>query len=119
MLFMPDASTRLAALRTGKIALLRNLSGHQAETLQRTNPELVMTSGIYKRSTGSYAMDVRKPPFSDIRVRTAMQLAIDLETINKTLYNGLAVLHKPDGGRMGSATAYVSLLAAVGGGVQR
>ncbi len=96
MLFMPDASTRLAALRTGKLSLLRDLNSDQAETLQRTNPELLMTSGIHFRSKTSFAMDVRKPPFDDIRVRTAMQLAMDIETINQTLYDGLALM-EPEG----------------------
>ena len=91
MLFMPDPSTRLAALRTGKIVLLRDITSvDQAKSLQRTNPELMVKTGIYFRSTSSNAMDVRKPPFDDIRVRQAMQLAIDIETINQGLYNGLA-----------------------------
>ena len=89
-LFMPDFSTQLAALRTGKTVVLRNLSPDQAENIQKTSPELVMTSGLHFRSKASFAMDVRKPPFSDIRVRQAMQLAIDIETINQSLYGGLA-----------------------------
>ena len=89
MLFMKDAATKLAALRTGKLALLRNLSGEDAETIQRTNPDLVMGTSIFLRSTSSYAMDVRKPPFDDVRVRIAMQLAIDVETLHQSLYNGL------------------------------
>ena len=88
-IYMPDASTKLAALRSGQIALLRDLSLDQAETLERTNPELVTTSGLHFRSKGSFAMDVRNPPFDDIRVRRAMQMAIDVEAINETLYGGL------------------------------
>ena len=90
MLFMPDLSTKLAALRTGKLALERDLSVDDAESLQRTNPELVMTHSIFGKSTTAFAGDVRKPPFSDIRVRQAMQLAIDIEAINQSLYGGLA-----------------------------
>jgi peptide/nickel transport system substrate-binding protein len=90
ILFMADLSTKLSALRTGKIALDRDLGLDEAESLQRTNPELVMTHSIYSKSTTAFAGDVRKPPFSDIRVRQAMQLALDLETINQSLYDGLA-----------------------------
>ena len=90
ILIMPDAATRLAALRSGKIDWLRDQSAEQAEILQRTNPELLMTNSLNNRSTGSYSLDVRKPPFDDIRVRQAMQLALDIESINTALYNGLA-----------------------------
>ena len=88
MLFIQDAATKLAAFRTGKTALLLNLGVDDAETLQRTNPELVMTTSM-RHTKGSVAFDVRKPPFDDIRVRQAMQLAIDTETLNRTLYRGL------------------------------
>ena len=88
MLFIQDSATKLAAFRTGKTAVLSNLGVDDAESLQRTNPELAMTSSLYP-TKGSVAFDVRKPPFSDIRVRRAMQLAIDTETLNRTLYQGL------------------------------
>ena len=44
----------------------------------------------------SFAMDASKPPFDDIRVRQAMQMAIDLEGINNTYYKGTA-MWKPQG----------------------
>ena len=90
-IYMPDASTKLAALRSGQIAMLRDLTLDEAETLQRTNPELVTASGLHFRSKGSFAMDVRNPPFDDIRVRRAMQMAVDVEAINDTLYGGMDV----------------------------
>ena len=96
VLFMTDKATEMAALRTGKLALVEALGVDDAESVQRTNPELVMTTAIFGKSKTSYAMDVRQPPFDDIRVRQAMQLAIDVETINQSLYGGLG-LAKPQG----------------------
>ena len=90
LLFMADTSTQLAALRTGKLALVEELGRDDAESLQRTAPELVMTTAIFGKSNLSHSMDVRQPPFDDIRVRQAMQLAVDNETINQGLYGGLA-----------------------------
>ena len=92
-LIIPDSSTMLAALRSGKIARLTNVTLDQAKAIQRTNPEFLSTSLLDMPWT--FAMDVRKPPFDDIRVRTAMQLALDLETINNTLFE-----------RMGKTTPY-------------
>ena len=87
-LVIPDYSTRLSALRTGKIGRLWQVSFDQAQPILNTNPELLWSTA----PTGSaynFAMDVRKPPFEDIRVRHAMQLALDVETINNTMFGGL------------------------------
>ena len=86
ILVIPDFSTRLSALRTGKIGRLTGVTLDQAIAIQGTNPELSWTSLMLFPLT--FAMDVRKPPFDDIRVRTAMQLALDLDTINNTMYGG-------------------------------
>ena len=81
----------LAALRTGKIARLWQVTLDQANALQRTNPEILSTTLLDMPWT--FSMDVRKPPFDDIRVRTAMQLALDNETINNTFLRGWATRH--------------------------
>ncbi len=86
-LIIPDSSTQLAALRTGKNARMTGVTLDQAKALQRTNPELLWSINVDLPWT--HSMDVRKPPFDDIRVRTAMQLALDNETINNTFLGGM------------------------------
>ena len=79
-------STRLAALRTGKIDYMGNTgdvniySPDDLQTLQRTNPEIEVWP-FYQRSLDAMILNIRKPPFDDINVRKAMQMALDLETI--------------------------------------
>ena len=42
-------------------------------------------------SSGGYGMNINHPPFDDVRVRRAMQLALDLEALNDSLYGGLGL----------------------------
>ena len=91
----PEVATMLAGLRSAKIdyigwqgaAQLNALD--QALSLQRTNPELVVVPWS-ERSNTATLMNPTKPPFNDIRVRHAMQMALDLETMNNTYYKGHA-----------------------------
>ena len=85
---MPDFSTRLAALRTGKSVLLYEVgvSIDVVESIQRTNPELIFSTAEWY--TAGIGFGVHEPPFSDRNVRIAMQKALDLETINETYYKG-------------------------------
>ena len=59
----------------------------EADSLRRTNPELVVHT-FFQRSNTAIRLDTTKPPFDDIRVRQAMQNALDLETMNLTYYKG-------------------------------
>ena len=95
-LVMPEEATILAALRTrrldytGVVSESSIKSLDKADSLRRTNPEIVQWPWL-NRSDNSHAFEVTKPPFDDLRVRKAMQMALDLDTINNTYFKGLAV----------------------------
>ena len=89
-LHMPDVATRMAALRTGKIdfpGTIRSID--TADSLRRTNPEIGQYA--YRDATANaIAINVTKPPLDDIRVRQALQMAINHEEINDIFFKGLA-----------------------------
>ena len=95
VLFVNEVATRLAALRTGKIDYIGPIGGSQlmtldqVESLRQTNPELVIHPYI-NRSDNGIGMNVQVEPFGDIRVRKAMQMAINLKEINRAFYGGYA-----------------------------
>ena len=49
-----------------------------------------MISSYFLRALQSFALNIRNDPFDDIRVRHALQMALDLETINETYFDGFA-----------------------------
>ena len=92
---MSEEATRISALRTGKLDIVGNVgvvsvaSVDVVRSIQRTDPEIQISS-YFLRALQSFAMNIRNAPFDDIRVRHALQMALDLETINETYYNGFA-----------------------------
>ena len=111
-LIMPEVATSLAALRSGKAdhigAIGQTMLGSldQVESLQRTNPELVIKP-FYGRSNLGIGLNVQLPHFSDIRVRIAMQKAINLDEINQAYWRGYADV-TPQGQVNRSFTAIVT-----------
>ena len=95
-LVMPETATILAALRsrqldyTGAIGASSITSLDQADSLKRTNPEIVQWP-VFGRSETALGFDAVNPPFDDLRVRKAMQMAIDPETMNNAYFKGLGV----------------------------
>jgi len=87
-LYMPDDKEALDAMRTGKIDIIDCVSPLQAEEMRKTNPEIIQ---ILTPLPPTVSLDPRidVKPFNDIRVRQAMQKAIDLPAIAKTYYHGL------------------------------
>jgi peptide/nickel transport system substrate-binding protein len=86
-LMIPDDATALAALRTGKIDFMDNMSFQQAQLMKKTNPNIVQVS---VPAAACRTIDPRNDvkPFNDVRVREAMQMTIDLPTIAQSYYGG-------------------------------
>jgi peptide/nickel transport system substrate-binding protein len=87
LLCIPDISTALSALRTGQIDWMDGLTWIDADFLEQTNPELTM----YSRPWNGIALEMRcdHEPFTDIRVRKAMNMAINREEIAEEYYGGI------------------------------
>jgi peptide/nickel transport system substrate-binding protein len=87
---IPDVATSLAALRTGKVDVVTGgragVSWQQGASLARTNPEIEQALS----PNPGFSLDLRcdTKPFTDIRVRKALQMALDLKSMAKALYGG-------------------------------
>ena len=95
-LFIKEEATYIAGLRAGRIDFLGKPAGLSditsvdvLDSLRKTNPEIELFPWS-DRSETVYGLLSTKPPFDDIRVRQAMQMALDLETINSTYFKGTA-----------------------------
>lgn len=86
-----DEATRVTALRTGKLDIMENVRWQDAEQLKKSTPDLKWNKWL--ATSGTFlAMRVDQKPFDDIRVRRAMNMAINKDEIIKAYYNGYAEL---------------------------
>lgn len=88
---IPDLSTKLAALRSGQIDYLSDISWQQAESLNRTSPDLQQIQVLAMGP--SIILRVDHDPFNDINVRKAMNMAIDRPQIAEYYYGGTTDWH--------------------------
>ena len=91
-IIIKDKATQVAAFRSGKIDEHGDLNGHvhlsaeQAGAIKRTNPKAnFKVKAMYSWAIGM-AMDKPNMPWMDIRVRQALQLAVNLEEIAEIVY---------------------------------
>ncbi len=86
-----DEATYLSALRTARLDILESIRWIAVEHLQASTPELQWSRWL---STGGtfMAMRVDRKPFDDVRVRRAINLAVNQREIVERFYGGHAEL---------------------------
>ena len=92
-LIIPDASTQQAAFRTGKIDRLTGVQTDDWKMFMGANPELQYSEGF--PGTPSFPCgktDEEGLPFKDVRVRQAMNLAVDQKDILDNYYGGYGTI---------------------------
>jgi len=87
-----DEATFITALRTGKLDILEAIRWQNVDSLKKSAPQLKWNRWLNMSGTFlSFRQDVDSP-FKDIRVRRAMNMAVNKEEIVKAYYNGNAEL---------------------------
>jgi len=85
---IPDTTSMLAALRTAKIDMLDFSAGvtwQQMEALFKTNPEFPRWPALGGRNGTGLTFVCSNKPFDDIRVRIAMQIAVDIKALANSI----------------------------------
>jgi peptide/nickel transport system substrate-binding protein len=86
-----DEATQVASLRTGKLDILENIRWQNVESLKKSAPSLKWSRWL--GMSGQFmALRVDTKPFDDIRVRRALNYAVDKVEIVKSYYAGNAEL---------------------------
>ncbi|MFZ5784561.1 MAG: ABC transporter substrate-binding protein [Pseudomonadota bacterium] len=87
-----DEATYITALRTGKLDMLENIRWQNVESLKKSAPQLKWNRWLNMSGTFlAFRVDVDSP-FKDVRVRRALNMAVNKDEIVKAYYNGNAEL---------------------------
>lgn len=86
-----DEATFITALRTGKLDILETVRWIMAKHLMKSTPELQWSRRLNRGST-MISLRTDRPPLDDVRVRRALNMAIDRQQMIQLLYEGNAEL---------------------------
>ena len=84
-----DETTQHAALRTGKLDILSSISAEAARELKKSSPDLKWNRWL-ATTANRVALRVDTKPFTDVRVRRALNMAVNKQEIIDKYYGGEA-----------------------------
>lgn len=87
---IPEASTRVAALLAGEVDIIQSVPADLADTLAQTKG-IQLKTGPGTRPLWM-ELNVSMAPFDDVRVRQALNHAVDKDLLVEALYGGRAVV---------------------------
>jgi peptide/nickel transport system substrate-binding protein len=87
-----DQATWIAALRTGKLDILESFGWQDVESLKKTAPQLQWHRWLSQYGQFIALRVDQDGPFKDIRVRRALNMAVNKPEIVSSYYNGNAEL---------------------------
>ncbi len=87
---IPGTSIRLAAMRNGRVDWVTDIGWEDAQQLIQVNPKLKYNEYIPDGRSVSMRIDNEVLPFQDIRVRQALMMATDYESLKNDLFQGNA-----------------------------
>jgi len=91
--FVPEAATIMAGLETGEIDYADEWAFVEAKDIPRLRDmgKFQIFTGIFQGMRPYVAMNLDKPPFDDVRVRKAFNLAVNREALIKVILQGNGV----------------------------
>lgn len=90
---IPETATRVSALLTGEVDIITNLPPDQVDTIDTSGSASVRAVQLANAHVLRYDTS-RFPSIADVRIRRAMNLAIDRESLAKNLWRGRATVPK-------------------------
>lgn len=87
---IPETASRITALKTGEIDIATNIAPDQLDLIN-ADPNL-KTEGSATALFHVMIMNVNHPNLKDPKIRQAMSLAIDRDTLNEALWLGKAIV---------------------------
>ena len=96
---MPEPTTRVAALLAGEVSIIQDVPADLVDRLKKSRSVQILT--IEGTRTYQIELNNKKPPFIDIRVRKAINFAVNWDEILTNVYNShgtrLATCFLPSG----------------------